>query len=131
MTKQELIFVLIQGLYAPVLIGIAKLNAISIKNGKYKNIKHGWQGALHIALAIACALTFVWYTAFIILCEARVVFNTALNGFRGLPIDYVTSEKRPASILDRIEKRVFGMNGWLPLLIYFISWVGINLIYYL
>lgn len=82
-------------------------------------IKHGWW-ALVAAVFIAAAFWKVWplldnwsraeyLTAQGI--SRLVVFNVSLNLFRRLPWDY--SSPTSTSILDKLERRLFGGRVWL------------------
>lgn len=56
-------------------------------------------------------------------CARQFSFDIQLNRRRGLKWDYVTKADPPASILDRIEIRLFGRNGRAPFLVYGLVWV--------
>lgn len=107
--------------YIPFIIWLAWDNSKRIKQGKI--IHHWLNGSLHILTAITALCFEGWQIAVAVLLVARIVFNTALNIFRGLPIDYVS--QKPKSVVDKVEKKLFGNNGWLPLIIYSIllTWV--------
>lgn len=100
--------------YSIFCIAFAKMNAIWIKANK--RIYHGINGAIHIAAAVAGWYFFGWQIGVSILFAARLVFDTALNLFRGLAIDYIPA--KPKSIVDRIEKRLFRNDGLTPKLVY-------------
>lgn len=51
-------------------------------------------------------------------------FDIPLNKRRRLKWDYVTKADPPASILDRIEIRLFGRNGRAPFLLYGAVWAA-------
>lgn len=55
--------------------------------------------------------------------QRQFTFDIPLNKRRGLQWDYVTKADPPASILDRIEIRIFGRNGRAPFLVYGVVWV--------
>jgi hypothetical protein len=57
-----------------------------------------------------------------------VVFDTSLNSLRGLPLDYVA--QKPKSIIDQIEKKVFGKNGILPKMVYLLIAITFTIISY-
>lgn len=105
---------LILAIYIPFCIWLAYDNAQRIKDDK--PIKHWLNGLLHILTAIVATFFEGWLIGLSVLLAVRIVFNTALNAFRGLPIDYVSP--KPKSLVDKIEKRLFGNNGWIPLIIY-------------
>ena len=54
----------------------------------------------------------------------QISFDIPLNLRRGLKWDYVTTDKPPKAIMDRIEVRIFGFNGRLPVLIYSALWIA-------
>lgn len=84
---------------------------------KDKTIKHWLNGLAH--LSMAGILYFVdWKLSVALLCLVRVTFDISLNLFRGLPINYVSP--KPASGIDKIEKQIFGLNGYTPKIIYLI-----------
>ena len=107
--------------YIPFIIWLAWDNSKRIKQGKI--IHHWLNGLLHILAAFTALYFEGWEIAASVLLSVRIVFNTALNLFRGLPIDYVS--QKPKSVVDKVEKKLFGNNGWLPLIIYSIllTWV--------
>lgn len=90
-------------LYGAFCIGFAKWNAWRIKRNR--RIYHGINGALHLSLAILCGWLIHLRMAFIILAEARLLFDTALNRFRDEPLGYVPLQ--PKSIVDRLERAAF------------------------
>jgi hypothetical protein len=100
----------------------AALNARWIEKGK--RILHGWNGAIHFTAASIGAIIWGWEMFFIILCNTNIVFNTALNIFRGLPYHYVSSN--PKSIVDKAERWAFGNSYWYPRVIYFVISVICN-----
>lgn len=118
--------IILQISYALFCVALAKVNADMIEDGK--KIKHFWNGLWHVITAIVGTIFWGWLVGIIILCEARVVFDTALNLFRGLPLDYVSI--KPASIIDKAEKLIFGMNGILPKLLYLLIAGFLNFIYF-
>lgn len=104
---------------------LAALNASLIAEGK--TIYHWINGLLHIAAATVAAFIW-WLPAFIIvLCLARIFFDFMLNIFRGLPLAYVPLN--PKSVVDKVEKRIFGTNAFFPKAIYFLTSFSLNAIY--
>jgi len=98
-------------------IVLASIDARKIIDGD--KIKHGINGLIYIAMISATFLIF--HNFFLIgalLFNRLLAFNIALSVFRKLPWDYVTPENPPKSIVDRIAKMVFGMNGKLMYIIY-------------
>jgi hypothetical protein len=104
--------------------GMAAIDADRIESGK--KINHWVNGLVHIAVSTGAFFVFDWKIALAILFQSRVVFDVALNLFRGLPIDYISA--KPASLIDRMEKKVFGSNGILPKIIYLTISIILNFI---
>ena len=101
--------------YLLFVVIIAWDNAKRIDNDK--KIKHWLNGLAH--LSMACILYFVdWKLSVALLYLIRVTFDISLNLFRELPINYVSP--KPASFIDKIEKQIFGLNGYAPKIIYLI-----------
>lgn len=112
--------------YIVFCILFANLNAYLIK--REKKIYHGLNGAIHIVAAVISAILFWWASAIIILCNARVFFDSLLSVFRGLPLDYVS--QKPKSLVDKGEKWIFGNDGWTPKILYIVISLTINVIYF-
>ncbi len=106
-----MIAVLLYGLFC---IWFAWLNAKWIK--AEKRIYHGWNGLLHLAAAGLIFYFFGWKYGVATLFVTRLIFDTSLNLFRDLPIDYVPVA--PKSIVDKVEKFIFKSNGLLPKILY-------------
>jgi hypothetical protein len=102
----------------------AYINAQWIKDGK--RIQHGWNGALHLLIAGIAFVLFGWAAGLILLLNTRVIFDTTLNYFRGLPLGYVSL--KPKSIIDKLEKFVFGTDGITPKIIYVVISVVLHII---
>jgi len=77
---------------------LAKIDAWKIANNK--RIRHGIN-ALIYCLLIAPTLYISWSFPIALMALRRIVFDTALNLFRGLPFDYISSTT--TSIIDRIS----------------------------
>lgn len=105
-------------IYQFFVIWLAKDNAHRIEQGK--RIYHGLNGGLHI-LAACLVLPTGWINSLSLLLLTRVVFDMSLASFRDLPFDYVTH--KPKSIVDKIERKIFGKNGWMPKLVYIILFI--------
>lgn len=103
--------------YIIACIAFAEINKQWIFKGK--RIYHGLNGLLHISFAVVALFFLSWQVAIASLMIGRVTFDTALNLFRGLPIGYVPF--KPKSIVDRVEKSVFGYNGIAPKIIYIVA----------
>lgn len=103
-------------LYIPFCVFFAWLNAKWIADGK--RIYHGINGAIHLIVAVLVGYFFGWRAGVAILFITRVFFDWGLNLFRGLPLGYVSLN--PKSIVDRVEKALFKLNGILPKVIYLV-----------
>lgn len=94
-----------------------------------KTIRHG----INLGAYLAIAGLIVWLfdltpsRSVVFLLSAffnrQITFDIPLNLRRGLKWDYVSLDKPPKAIMDRIEVRLFGYNGRLPVLIYSICWI--------
>ena len=112
-------------LYLAFTILFAAINAMWIKEGKH--INHTINGLIHLAAAVTAAFVW-WIPAFvIILCNANVIFSISLNIFRGLPINYVSLN--PESIIDKVERKIFGSDFYTPKIVYLIISLSLNAIY--
>jgi hypothetical protein len=114
---------LFQFIYAVWVIWFAYLNKLWINS--QSGFRHWANSISHI-----CAAVFMWQHwhikySFALLFLVRAIFDGSLSLFRGLGFNYVSAD--PKSIIDRFEKRFFGMNGWLPKLIYLAICLLINL----
>lgn len=98
-------------------VGMAYWHSRLIAAGR--PIKHDWWAAL-FAILVAGAVVLLWYRLTVaqwgLYAGAQfighlVVFNVALNRFRGLPWTYTSTST--GSILDKIELRLFGSKVWL------------------
>lgn len=111
-------------IYALFCILLAWINRNIIKSGK--RVKHFYNGLCHFGAFIWLTLTVNLYTGIAALFMARVVFDVSLNLMRGVGIGYVSP--KPKSIVDQIEKKVFGNDGLTPKLVYlFICFVLLNI----
>lgn len=55
-------------------------------------------------------------------------FDIPLNKRRGKPWDYVSLDKPPKALMDRIEIALFGYNGRAPFVLYGLVWIICTLI---
>ncbi len=117
--------ILPQVLYALLCIGFAYVNYWLIEK-KNARIYHGLNGAIHLLLIGICGYIYGLWIAMVMLFIGRLFFDVALNLIRGKAIDYVSP--RPKSIVDRVEKRIFGNNGLLPKLIYLAAIITLNIL---
>lgn len=92
---------------------------------KNKRIYHGLNGLVHVILIGISYLIFGWFSILVLPFVARVVFDTALNHFRGLPLNYLPTD--PKSIIDKLERKIFKIS---PHWIYLLLIVVINIIYF-
>lgn len=104
-------------------IVLAFFNGRFIAKGRV--IHHVVNGVLHLLCFVGGFFVMGWQVAALPFI-GRVVFDTSLNLFRGLPISYVTIQ--PASVIDQIEQSVFKKNWWLPKLIYLMIAIVINVV---
>ena len=85
-------------LYTVINLVLAKIDANKIRNGIH--IKHGINALVYFAL-IAPTLFLSWSYPIAMMALRRIVFDTSLNLFRGLPYDYISSTT--TSVIDRIS----------------------------
>lgn len=115
--------VIFQIFYAVWTIWFAFLNKQWIKEGA--GFRH-WANAIsHLSAATFAGVHWHWIYGVSVLFLVRAIFDGTLSLFRGFSFDYVSP--RPASIVDRLEKWIFGMNGMLPKIIYLLIALGINI----
>ncbi len=100
-------------------VTLAQYDANRIKKGK--RIYHGINGAVYIVLLCLTYWIFNnWYLVAALCFERLLVFNPAVNLYRGLPFDYLPLN--PKSIIDKAIKFVFksGMIAYVFFLAAFI-----------
>jgi hypothetical protein len=85
-------------LYTIINLVLAKIDAWKIKHNK--RIRHAINAIIYFVL-IAPTLYISWTFPIALMALRRIVFDTALNLFRGLPYDYISSST--TSIIDRIS----------------------------
>ena len=96
-------------------IVLAWLDANKIIKGT--TINHAINGAIYVAMV--AIPYFIFHNYFLIgalLFNRLLVFNIALSLFRELEWDYISTS--PISIVDKITKMIFGMNGKLMYAVY-------------
>lgn len=114
---------MIQLLFIALNIGLAWYHAKLIRENK--PIYHGWWAAGFLAIAGIVSLLAGSWILFILLClERLVVFNVALNVFRGLPPFHVSLTT--TSILDKLQRKLVGTNGWIVPLIVTVVCIVLN-----
>lgn len=124
---QILLFLFTIAGFAVVNKWLAWLDARKI--GNKKTIKHGINGAVYVALCGVCFWLYpLWANLYqfinmilILFLVRQLVFDTFLNHYRNLDFFYVS--KVPKSIIDRIENKIFGLNGALQFVVYIILWL--------
>lgn len=95
-----IIKLLIALVYAGLNILHAKHDAVRIS--QHKRIYHGINGLIHVILVgVVFLFTKEWFFVIGLLSLRRIVFDTALNLFRGLRFDYISSST--TSIIDRLS----------------------------
>ena len=102
-------------------IVLAWLDANKIIKGT--TINHAINGAIYVAMV--AIPYFIFHNYFLIgalLFNRLLVFNIALSLFRELEWDYISTS--PISIVDKLAKLVFGMNGKLMYAVYLIIFVA-------
>jgi hypothetical protein len=77
---------------------LAKIDANKIRDGIH--IKHGINALVYCVL-IAPTLYISWTFPIALMALRRIVFDTSLNLFRGLPFDYISATT--TSIIDGIS----------------------------
>lgn len=91
-----------------------------------KNIRHGINFAVHGIVVGACMWIWhlnLWFILFAF-CNRQLTFDIPLNLKRHLPWDYVTKERPPKAVMDRIEVRVFGYDGRTPIIFYSFGFIA-------
>lgn len=98
-------------LFTCINIALAKYDAWKIKNNKW--IYHGINAVIYLILLIyPYILTKDWFFMIALLSLRRIVFDTALNLFRGLRFDYISSTT--TSIIDRLSYKFQAKYGYIP-----------------
>lgn len=105
--------IIIKIAYIVFCVLFAKWNAVRCIQDK--KIRHGINGAIHLILAFLIGYLYGWKYSVWTLFAGRVFFDAAINYFRFGIIDYVPSN--PKSIVDQLEKKVFGNDKTLPFMI--------------
>jgi hypothetical protein len=96
-------------IYAGLNILHAKHDADKIFDGQ--KIYHGVNGLVHVVI-VGVVFLFIrdWFFAIGLLSLRRIVFDTALNIFRGLRFDYISSST--TSIIDRLSYNIQKRYGY-------------------
>lgn len=104
-----------------IFFAYANYRVIEVLNQK---IRHGINGIFGIVTSIYF-FTQHWEIGLSILFIGRLFFDSSLSLFRGKKLGYVSPN--PISIIDRVEKRIFGNNGLLPKITYLIIIILLNI----
>ena len=107
----KLIEIILVILYAGLNILHAKHDAWRIFDGR--RIYHGINGLVHVLVLIPVYFyTKDWFFIIGLLSLRRIVFDTALNLFRGLKYNYISATT--TSIIDRISYKFQAKYGYIP-----------------
>ena len=119
-----LLKILILILFFFINVALAKYDSIRIK--EQKRIYHGVNATVYL-LIMAVVFCFLKSYSFLIalLAERRIVFDTALNLFRGLRFDYISSTT--TSIIDRISYKFQAKYGYFVYYLIFLIVIVISL----
>jgi hypothetical protein len=121
-----------------ILIGFNLVNvwADAYRILKNKHIAHGLNFGAYITTGVVCIWLFhfgLWQAVVFLLSaffSRQITFDIPLNMCRGKDWNYVSLDKPPKALMDRIEVRIFGYNGTAPTIIYLMLWILTLTIYY-
>ena len=120
-----IIAILIQILFIAVNIGMAKIEADMIERNE--RIYHGLWMAGYISLtAITCFFYGNWWLTAHLFLVRGVVFDIALNRFRGLATDYTSS--KTSSFTDAPLLWIFGGDFFLQKIVFAALLITANLL---
>jgi hypothetical protein len=91
-----------------------------------KPIKHGYWAALYLFAVLVWSVIFGWLYAPLLILQRGVVFSPALNLFRRLPINYISSST--TSVIDRIEMWLFKTNWYKREVYYLAGWLAVTIL---
>lgn len=110
------------------------LDAYKIKQALKKNIPKSVRHGINFAAYAVCIGLVIWlrhlplWQAVVFAVSAffnrQITFDIPLNWRRGLKWNYVSLDKPPKAIMDKVEIRIFGYNGSAPVLVYGICWIA-------
>lgn len=95
-----------------------------------KTIRHGINFTVYAVVTGFCICLFempLWFAvdfAFSAFFCRQITFDVPLNLRRNLDWDYVSLDRPPKALMDRIEVRIFGYNGKAPTICYGIFWAA-------
>jgi hypothetical protein len=106
---------MIQLIFVAVNIAMAWWHAKLIKENR--PIKHGWWGLAYVVAAAATSfISKDWILFILLLLIRKLVFDLSLNIFRGLPPFHISLTT--TSIIDKLQRKLFGTNGALVAIVY-------------
>lgn len=111
--------------YMVFAVAFAWFNAYLIK--KRRRIFHFWNGFLHLCWAVYCGAHWWWGGGVALLLTTKVIFDTFLSHFRGLPLLYFNPKGR--SIMDKIEHKIFGNDVLEARIVYTCIAIILNAVY--
>jgi hypothetical protein len=110
------------------------LDAYKIDRALKKKIPNSIKHGINFGAYAVCTGLIIWifklqvWDAVLFACSAffnrQLSFDIPLNLRRGLKWDYVSLDKPPKALMDKIEVRIFGYNGKAPVFCYGVLWVG-------
>jgi hypothetical protein len=113
-----------------ILFNLGNVQIDAYRITRHKKIAHGINFTAYALFVVFLCWVCKWDAWSIVVfcvsvfCARQFSFDIPLNLRRGLKWDYVTKADPPASILDRIEIRLFGRNGRAPFLVYGAVWIA-------
>ena len=111
--------------YSLLNIMLAHRDAVKIYNNQ--RIKHGLNALFYVLMLVPVfAVLQDWLIIIGLLAVRRIVFDTALNLFRGLRCDYVSSTT--TSILDKMSYKFQSKYGYIPYYLIFLIIVLLSII---
>lgn len=90
-----------------------------------ERVRHGINGVFGAVTCTYFGIFVDWKLGLAMAFEARLFFDWSLNLWRGRPLGYVSLS--PRSLIDKAEKKVFGLNGILPKVLYAIAIILLNI----
>lgn len=111
------------------------LDAYKIKRALKKNIPKSVRHGMNFAAYAITTGVIIWFQhmamwevvvfALSAFFQRQLTFDIPLNLRRGLAWNYVSLDKPPKALMDRIEVRLFGYNGTAPVVVYGICLAGL------
>jgi hypothetical protein len=92
----------------------------------HRPIRHGYWAALYLFAVLVWSVIFGWLYAPLLILQRGVVFSPALNLFRRLPINYISSST--TSVIDRIEMWLFKTNWYKREVYYLAGWLTFTIL---